>query len=268
MPSTSRDRQTERLKESDFGRHDIKKEPDKLNEKNETEGLKLTVEQSSDKSKQIEGSERTRGRLTKTEDRDKIKSSTKVTRTVNSDSEVKKGTDVCMPENLSKKPEKKVVDSSEIVVLDSSKAIGRSEVYENGHDKNKQNSNGLDVTNIHESEHSPLKHCPAGMTPQISRFKRVTSPEDCVKRTSSPEKRKRLVSPVGKRKDTDIDEQEMPENLCIKDREKSKDTRNTSETELVKTQSIVTTSTVNVNSVLNIITTDVNSKGQIKGKWL
>ncbi|XP_053387028.1 uncharacterized protein LOC123561998 isoform X2 [Mercenaria mercenaria] len=271
LPSASRERQTERPKEVESGRHNIKKELDKSTEKEkvETDGSRLSGDQSSDKGKQIDGSERTRGRLMKTDDRDKIKSSAKFTRTHGIESDSKKASDTCLPENLSKKKplEKKAVDSSEVIILDSPKSVAGTECSENGKDSSKHNSNGN--INNRENGHETPKHSPVEIKSHSpSRHKRVTSPESCLKSSVSPDRRKRMVSPIGKKKEVCIEDQDMPENLCIKDRDKSKDAKQVSESELVKTQSIITTSTVNVKSPLDIITTDVSSNGQAKASSL
>lgn len=264
LPSSSRDRPSDRPKEVETGRHDIKKETDKKvdKEKTDIESSRVPSEHSSDKSKQFDGSERTRGRLMKTEDRDKIKSSSKLTRSQTTESENKKSNDACVPENLSKK--KKPVDNSEIIILDSPKSLVSNEQSENDNQESlKSNSNGS-ITNrengIGLSKHSPIEI----LARSPSRHSLVASPENCLKSTENSERRRRVYSPVGKRKEIYVEDQEMPENLCIKDREKSKEAKKGYESELLKTHSINTTSTVDVNSKLDINTTDVNSK--IQGK--
>ncbi|XP_060605200.1 uncharacterized protein LOC132757782 isoform X3 [Ruditapes philippinarum] len=268
LPSSSRDRPSDRPKEIESGRHDIKKESDKKidKEKTEVDSLRLSNDQVPDKSKPIDGSERTRGRLLKTEDRDKIKSSAKLTRTQTFESDNKKSNDTCVPENLSKK--RKPVDNSDIIILDSPKSYVSNEHSDiDNHESIKSNSNG-NIMNRENGTGLPI-HSPVEiLSLSPTRHSLVTSPENCPKISESSERKRRVVSPVGKRKEICVEDQDMPENLCIKDRDKSKEAKSVSQTELLKTHTINTTSTVDVNSKLDINTTDVNSKYQGKASSL
>lgn len=266
MPSASRDRQTERQKEGEPGRQDTKTEVEKYNDKIELEVLRNSTDHSSDKSKYIDGSERTRGRLTKTEDRDKIKSSMKLARPSANDNDTKKINGGCRPENLlqSKLTEKKTRDNvNEVIILDSPTFVGQTE---NGQESKKHTSKELAGIDTGEHGHGSAKHSVGGHMPRSpSRHKRVTSPENSSKRSVSPERRKRAHCNVGRKKETCTEDQDMPENLCIKDRDKCTETTCVSEADTVKILSNVTTSPVTVTSALEIVTTDVNDNGRSKG---
>lgn len=267
MPSASRDRQSERQKDVESGRQDIKTEVEKYNDKIELEVLKHNTDHSCDKSKYIDGSERTRGRLTKTEDRDKIKSSMKLARTPANDNETKKINGGCQPENFlqSKLTEKKTRDHvNEVIILDSPTFVGQTE---NGQESKTHTAKELGGIDAGEHGQGSAKHSLGGpMSRSPLRHKRVTSPENSSKRSVSPERRKRDHCNVGRKKEACIEDQDMPENLCIKDRDNCTET--TIVSEAGKTQTTVTTSTVTVSSVLEIITTDGNDNGHSKGNLI
>ena len=98
-----------------------------------------------------------------------------------------------------------------------------------------------------------------------NRTDRVISPDRRSSKAHSPIRLQKIASPID-HSDRSLPIQDKPENLCVKDRntnlndtpktDKHKTSESNSETVVVKTQSIVTGTTVTVSSTLNVITTD------------
>lgn len=253
LPSSSKDKTADRAKENLSGTVEIKKEYDRTRSKDNTDVDfdSQRRESFSDKNRSIEGSERTRGRLGKTDDKDKIKCSSKITKSAG-ENEVRKVVDPYVPENLSKRKvtDKKLLHSpSEVIILDSPKSYVKETKLPACKSEGKSpRENGLDLSKLSPNQVS---------LPSPHRHKRLSSPDRSQGRSSSPEKRRRVVSPVEQRNRIVVPDQDMPENLCIKDRERTRSGETVSETDLVKTLSITTTSTVTVTSGLMLTSTDI-----------
>lgn len=249
LSNAGRDRNPDKQKENEAGKSDTKRESDKNCDRNES-APKLSCDVNSDRNKQTDGSERTRGRLTKTDDRDKIKSSSKAIKSPSRDVETKKSTsDICVPENLSKNKsadKKRNVKSPDIVVLDSPNS---------NKSQSRENVQAVCTNSPRVSSNSP------------SRQKRSTNIEhgnSSATILSSPGRRSRAVSPSSKKQDVTTDIQEVPENLCIKD--KCKDSDKTSKENISKKPlSVVPTSAITVTSTLAVISSTAKSSQDSTG---
>ncbi|KAL4240920.1 heterochromatin assembly [Mactra antiquata] len=235
LSNTGRDGNRDKQKEIEVGKSDSKRETDKVCDRNESAPRQQSSELNSDRNKQSEaGSERTRGRLTKTDDRGKIKSSSKVIKSPTRDMETKRSSnDGCVPENLSKNKNNDKKSSNklpDVIMLDSPNS-NKSHSTESAPSNGRSSSSG--------SSHSPLRHRHSSNTEQGSSSSML----------SSPGRRSRTVN---KKPDKVIEVQDVPENLCIKDKCKNLE-KSTKENINKKSLSIVPTSAVTVTSTLSVI---------------
>lgn len=248
LPSSSRSKQGEKQKDEESRVSEDKKERDcrsrvDVDERKETQSADQCLDYSKNNGVQCD---KKRARPNKTDDTEKIKSSLKVPQNT-SDTSSKHHTD---PFNDSTCKSATSVPDRKRHLSDSSL---KRELY--GNSKTDNSSHGI------HSLHSP---------PQ--RHKVASSPEQTSNRERYPDRKYIVRSPYETFKP--VVEQDVPENLCIKDRRKEKSDKETKsgskmETSVVKTLTVDTTTTVTVSSTLNIITSDIGYKDRTykrKGK--
>ena len=238
LPSSSRSKQGDKPKEEDIRRMDDKRDRESRvravsDDRKETK----SSEQCLDFSKHSETHcDRKRSKTSKTGDLDKIKSSSKLNQSSVDTS--KSHTDIGK-------------EIRAITVTDRKRHLSDNSL--------KRDSFGVcksDVpSHIKTALHSPPR-----------RHKAMTSPDRAQNISKHSAKKETVRSPYASSTSTAANEQDMPENLCIKDRQPEhkpdNETKHTDKKEIdvVKTQTVDTSTTVTVTSTLNIITTDIGLK--------
>lgn len=239
LPSSSRTKQGEKVKDEETRRLEEKKESRESRNRSDSCERKdnKTTEQCLDFSKHSETHSDKVRKSNKTDDKDKIKSSQKHNK---SSLELSKGDvdkETTLSKSLSPMPDRKrhLSDNS----LKREMYIG---------------SKNDSTSHVKASLHSPQSRLPSALSSErpLTSFK-VTDRVDYSKGPYSTSSGKAST------------EQDMPENLCIKDKQKEQklhDAEPGSKTEcnVIKTQTVDTTTTVTVTATLNIITSDIGTK--------